>query len=595
MIDNKFIEGILQEFKTDFKLSNVEESKVYEYLINYIVVSKLHPEAFDDTTTLKDLDVDDGSNFGIDGIAIIVNNNLVLSIEDLDTLRKSKDLDVRIIFTQSKTSSNYDSGDLYKFFGAVKNFFSKTPTIPITKELEYFKNIYEELFKHENSRYLNRQSPSVALFYATTGKSANDPTIAGIAQQEEKSISDAVPELKEVKINLIGADFVIDTYNEIENRFDVIVNFKNNLSLDRIVDVEQSYIGYLSVPEFIKLISDGEGNLRKNLFYENVRDFQGKSNSVNSEIRETINNNSLQDKFILLNNGITVVAKHFKNLGSNDYEVREFQIVNGCQTSNIIFQNKETIKDSSTFLVPIKIIHTNNNELINRIIRATNRQTPVPEEAFVTLEIFHKRLQDFYIHQSKGLSEKIYYERRSKEYSNSDQRIEKARIINLHNQIRTFTSVFLAEPHLAYNNNPSEILRIRKNKLFQDGHEYFPYFLSSYLLFNFQKLIDEGKINHDNFIYRYYAIMVYRIVATKKLIIPHLNSNQIKKDCDDIINTLNDEEKKLSIFKQSIELINNTVNKERIQINTSIRDIIRTTQFKDSLFEALKSHLGKVF
>lgn len=95
MIDNKFIQGILQEFKTDFKLSGVKESKAYEYLINYIVVSKLHPEAFDDTTTLKDLDVDNGGNFGIDGIAIIVNNNLVLSIEDLGALRRSKDLEDR--------------------------------------------------------------------------------------------------------------------------------------------------------------------------------------------------------------------------------------------------------------------------------------------------------------------------------------------------------------------------------------------------------------------------------------------------------------------------------------------------------------------
>ncbi|MBU3928478.1 MAG: AIPR family protein, partial [Bacteroidetes bacterium] len=226
MIDNKFINGILQEFKADFKLSDLAESKIYEYLVNYVIISKLHPEAFDDTTTLKDLDVDDGSNFGIDGIAILVNNNLVLSIEDLDILKKSKNLDVRLIFTQSKTSSNYDGGDLYKFIGAVANFFSKTPTIPITEELNYFKNIYEELFKHENARYLSKQSPSVSLFYATTGKPAIDATILGIAKQGEGSIANTVPELKDVKVNLVGADFVIDAYNEIENRFDVTINFK---------------------------------------------------------------------------------------------------------------------------------------------------------------------------------------------------------------------------------------------------------------------------------------------------------------------------------------------------------------------------------
>ncbi len=588
MIDNKFVNGILHEFKADFKLSDLNESKIYEYLVNYVIISKLHPEAFDDTTTLKDLDVDDGSNFGIDGIAILVNNNLVLSIEDLDILKKSKNLDVRIIFTQSKTSLKYDGGDLYKFIGAVTNFFSKTPTIPITEELNYFKNIYEELFKHENARYLNRQSPSVSLFYATTGKPAIDTTILGIAKQGEGSISNAVPELKEVRINLVGADFVIDAYNEIENRFDVTINFKNNLSLDRIKDVEQSYIGYLNVPEFIKLISDSDGNLRRNLFYENVRDFQGESNTVNSEISETINTELLQDKFILLNNGIAIVAKHFKYLGSNDYEIREFQIVNGCQTSNIIFHNRNKILKSPSFLIPIKIIHTNNNELITRIIRATNRQTPVPEEAFIALEKFHKRLQEFYIHISNELPEKIYYERRSKEYLNSDQRIEKARIVNLHSQIRTFAAVFLTEPHLVYNNNPNEILKTRDHKLFQEDHKHYPYFLSSYLLYNFQKLVDEGKINTGDALFRYYAIMVYRIIATRKFNYPFLNSSQIDKYCTDIIGTLNNEAEKLQIFQKAIEIIKDAVKKEKAGRNIPVRNIVRTVQFKDKLFEVLK-------
>ena len=87
MIENKFINGILQAFRTDYKLSDLSESKIYEFLVNDVIVWKRHPTAFDDTTMLKDLDVDGGGNFGIDGITIIVNNNLVLSIEDLDILK----------------------------------------------------------------------------------------------------------------------------------------------------------------------------------------------------------------------------------------------------------------------------------------------------------------------------------------------------------------------------------------------------------------------------------------------------------------------------------------------------------------------------
>ncbi|MDR0833392.1 MAG: AIPR family protein [Candidatus Symbiothrix sp.] len=589
MVENKFINGILQEFKSDFKLSDLAETKVFEYLVNYVIVSKLHPEAFGDTTSIKELDVDNGSNFGIDGIALIVNNNLVLAKEELEILRKSKNLDVKIIFTQSKTSSNYDSGDLYKFIGAVKNFFSKQPSIPLSDEIKYFKDIYDELFEHENSRYLSKQSPSIYLYYATTGKDSTSDTIAGIVKQEEKTLQDVVPELKEVKIYPIGADFIIDAYNEIENRFDVVINFKNNLSLDKIEHVEQSYIGYLSVPEFMKLISDNEQNLRRNLFYENVRDFQGFDNAVNSEMGETINSKELQDKFILLNNGITIVAKHFKNLGSNDYEMREFQIVNGCQTSNMIFQCRNAILSSPNFLIPVKIIHTNDNDVITRIIRATNRQTPVPEEAFITLEKFHKRLQEFYSHISVELPEKLYYERRSKEYANSEQRIEKARIVNLHSQIRAFTAVFLSAPHLVYNNNPTEILRRREFQIFQEDHTFYPYFLSNYLLFNFQKLIDIGKLNSDYALFRYYAIMIYRILASKSMKIPWLNSRDAERYCSNIVASLDDENKKIGLFNRSIDIIKKAIKEERAIKNGPVRNIIRTLQFKDRIFEVLKS------
>ncbi len=117
----------------------------------------------------------------------------------------------------------------------------------------------------------------------------------------------------------------------------------------------------------------------------------------------------MHDKFILLNNGITIVTRHFKPLGSNEYEMTDFQIVNGCQTSNEIYSQKEEAKD---ILIPIKIIHTTDSELIAMIVRASNRQTMVPDEAFITMEAYHKRLQDIFETYSKEMTLKLFYERR---------------------------------------------------------------------------------------------------------------------------------------------------------------------------------------
>ncbi len=72
-------------------------------------------------------------------------------------------------------------------------------------------------------------------------------------------------------------------------------------------------------------------------------------NNVNKEIRSTIANENTRGQFILLNNGVTIITKSVTSLGANMYELADFQIVNGCQTSNEIFNCKEFASD---ILVP---------------------------------------------------------------------------------------------------------------------------------------------------------------------------------------------------------------------------------------------------
>ena len=595
-MENKFVKSILDEFTNDFKLEKLEISKRFEYLTNYLVVSKIHPDVFNALPDLQEIDVDNGSNFGIDGIAIIINNNLLVNKDDIEIYKRSKDLDIRIIFTQSKTSPSYDSGSIYKFIGAVQNFFAENNDINLTAEVKYFKDIYNYLFEHNNARLINKNSPRCELLFSTTAKPINDPVIEGIAKQGEKNILQACSELKYVKIHLLGADYIIDTYNEIENRYETVINFKNNLTLDRIKGVEQSYIGYLNYIEFLKLVTDKDGTLRRNLFYENVRDYQGSDNKVNLEISETLSEHELRDKFILLNNGITVVANYLKALGSNDYEIRDYQIVNGCQTSTILYNHNSILSTADNFYVPIKIIHTNDGDVINRIIKATNRQTPVPDEAFVALDKFHKRLQEYYVVMSEEMPEKLFYERRSKEYTNSEKRIEKNQIINLHSQIRSFTAIFLALPQLVYNNNPNEILRTKEKLLFQENHSHISYYTASYILNGFQKEIMNGNIQPTFGSFRYYFGLIYRVLSTYEFKNPFLSSGKMNEYCYKIINSLNDDEKRKVLFHKACEIIKISITAEKQKLNNgriSIRSLMRTISFKDEIFNQLKIYMAR--
>src|SRR5262249_4070412 len=132
----------------------------------------------------------------------------------------------------------------------------------------------------------------------------------------------------------------------------------------------------------------------------------------------------------LLNNGVTVVARDVNKVGTR-FRLRDYQIVNGCQTSHILHFNQDRLADS--IFVPLKLIVTVDPDVTNQIIQATNRQTEVKLEAFESLAPFQKRLEESYLALSRTREEPLYYERRSKQYEHLE--VRRDRIISLATQI----------------------------------------------------------------------------------------------------------------------------------------------------------------
>lgn len=591
IIKNRILLGILDEFQSDFRLSD-DEAKSYEKLVNYVTISKYDPDAFSEPSVFEQIDVDKKGTFGIDTFCLIINDSLITSVNDIEDQRKSKRMDVRFVFIQTKRSSSFDSGEFLKFTAAIKNFFSQNPLIELSEELLVAKDLVEELFKPENARLFANKKPKCDVFFATSGEVSNEDHVLGVIAQEEKSLKISVPEVEQFTVKQIASDYIIDSYNEIENRSSVMINFEKNISCGDISGVEQSFIGYLPVNEFLKLIKGSDGNIRKNLFYENVRDFQGQGNTVNAEIAETLTNDKKIDKFLLLNNGVTIVAKEFSNIRSTEYEICDYYIVNGCQTSNVLYQHAEEIKSSQTLNVPIKIVHTTDNEVIASLIRSTNRQTPVPDEAFVSLEKFHKRLQEYYSRYSEVCFEKLYYERRSKEFSNGYNRVEKPRIVNLHAQIRSFTSIMLGEPQLAMSNNPTTILKEHKDKIFLDDHKYSAYFFSSLLLFLFYNLKEEGKVSRKYVISRYWICWIARVLATKSIVIGNYNSDKTETKIEQIINSLSDSKEQITLFRRSVDIYEKAKKAHREEHGRkSNAQLIRLKSFREFVIKELSQIL----
>lgn len=553
---NKILHGMVESFKEKSSFSDLDESKAYEYLVNYTIISKLHPEAFADPQFLELVDVDDGSTFGLDGISFIVNGNLVLSKEDISLYAKSKSLDVKIIFIQTKTEIKYDAGSISKTINAAKSFLGDRKLLPKNNSIENAIDIYNEIFKYGNSRYLNSNSPECVIYYVTAGKPCDVELINDLCDSESKICSQVFTDIKKFTISTIDGDYIISSYKEIENRIEVVFNFKNSISFDKIDKVTQAYLGYMPANHYIKMIQDSHGDLRRRLFIENVRDYQGFDNPVNTEIRETVLNPQMNDKFVLLNNGITIVAKHLKPLGASLYEMADFNIVNGCQTSYELFNSRNSIEN---IVLPVKIIHTTDSELISKIVKATNRQTPVPQEAFIALDNYHRRLQEIFEEYSKELPIKIYYERRPGEFSLIDVPINNFQIVTLHGLIRAVTCTYFQAAYMVYNNNPANILRNRGTMLFQKDHKYEIYFVSNYLLSVFIQMDNRRKFGRPSYKLRFYVPMVVRALIGKNLTIPHFNSNQIEKDCIKIIELLKDPDETEQLYNTAMQIIRDTI------------------------------------
>jgi AIPR protein len=100
--------------------------------------------------------------------------------------------------------------------------------------------------------------------------------------------------------------------------------------------VSEAYIGFITLGDFLSIVSDDEGELLGSIFYENVRDWQEYTAPVNDEIRETVTSDH-KDRFVIMNNGITMIARTLRALRLDRFQIEDFQIVNGCQTTHVLF------------------------------------------------------------------------------------------------------------------------------------------------------------------------------------------------------------------------------------------------------------------
>lgn len=544
------LESYLKDFCNKFNFFNEEESIQFEHFCNYVIIPKLE----DTKEAIESVGVGENSNPGIDGISITVNDHVVTTKEQVDFfLNALGRLEVEFHFIQAKTTSSFSMPEITSFITCIKDFFE-----PKTS----FKFNDETLRLHELKGYIYSKSlkmqdnPNLTIVYACSGQWFEDSNL-------NAAINRSITELKNggyfnsVIFKPYDRDLLKKAYRELRNSLNRSIVFEKHTILPKLTDVDEAYIGMLPAKEFLNLICNDQGEILRNIFYDNVRDFQG-FNTVNSEIKNTLESPEDKEKFALLNNGITIVAKSIKKLGAL-FTISDYQIVNGCQTSHVIYYNRKYI-DETVFL-PIKIIVTQNYELMSKIIRANNRQTTVSSEAFEILSPFHKYLEEFYLSQSKKYNLNLYYERRSNQFEPDN--LQRSNYVTISNQIKSVIAMYLNEPINASQRYFGELLQLYKSRLFLEDDLGYPYFISG-LTFNLvENAICENAIPNNLKRFKYHLMMLIRIILTQNEI-PKFNSKKMEREGDELIAKLLDNETFSKTLSHAIQMIDKNLDGHEI-------------------------------
>lgn len=557
------LESYVKSFSEEFGLENINLDEIFEHFVNYNLISKQYPRNFN----FEDASVGSSNDTGIDGCAIIVNGNFVSSPEEVQELvRRNGYLDVVFNFIQSKSSDKFKGDQVGTFLFGIKNLFEEYSSIPENDEIKNIRRIKEALY--DLSIEFNKL-PEIKLFYVTTGEWKDPESISGRARSELNHIKTKKITSSE-SIEFIDAERLKDIYRELRRRVVKEIKIEYQTPLPEMSGVIRSFLGALPAKDFVSLLTDADGKLQKSLFYDNVRDFQG-SNKVNQEIEKTLKNKKKQVLLALLNNGITIIAKQIEQIGTK-LKISDYQIVNGCQTSNLIFNARNDLLPET--YVPIKLIETKDQEVINEVIKATNRQTEVKSEAFESLNPYHAELEEYYYALAKNNPHPIFYERRSKQYQWSSD-VKSFQVITLATQLKSYVATFLKQPHSTHRYY-GELLDSYRERLFITTHDPVGYYLSAMLNQRITRLFELKKIPAGKYKFMKYQIFV--IISTFYIKTSSLSGSEFISQCNNLLKRMESLNDVKADFIRAKEIIDKALFDSKMSTENAVRSKEFTNQ-----------------
>lgn len=559
MAMNPIIKAQLKTFKEMNPGETMSESSLFEVMSIFSIENGILGENIDPFKAhLR------GTEFGIDGIAISIQGSLCTDPDEAAAaLSLGKNHTSDFHFFQSKTSENLDYGEIAKFLDGIYDFFTDQVLVKgaqIDSLLEIKDQIYQTTTK---------TSPSLRCYYCTTGTGQASEVINKLIEANKARLNE-LNVFRDVHIECVGAKVIQNGFRSATNSSSATLNFQKAVTMPSHEKVDEAYIGFVPAQEILAIAlgepdQEGERRVNRSLFYDNVRDFYPDSD-INKHIIEELEKGD-SASFVFKNNGITVVSKTIVRKGDN-FTLEDYQIVNGCQTTNILAHVKDRIDG---VFVPLRLIGCGDPEFVSSVIVGTNRQNEVREDQFWALLPFMKDLEEYCAAQ--GSDTRVFIERRDNQYR--DVPVERTRILRPSDLMKAAAAMFFYQPHRAARDHRG-IRKEFSKRIFLEEHDVELYHIAAFALYKFDYLIRTSKLDRSRVIFRFYAL--YALVRenwTTPNILDAKPKKQ-KKVKEAVLAVLRDSDQFASHIEKTAAHLESIISQSSATTREQIRDYIRT-------------------
>ena len=374
--------------------------------------------------------IKNGGQVSVDSMFMFVNGEMVDPESELDPKTPNT---VKILVMQVKEGEGFSPIAVDKFYWFADDLFDLT-----RKKADYHQSYRTELitamrlFKDKYGIIVGENPPlSVEFIYVTKRDLEANEDCAKSAEKVKSAVKKHFSHAQ-CEFNFVNAAKLWAQVQARPPRKKPLKWAAQSLS------TPEGQIGLVRLVDYYEFLREPNGQLAERFFDSNVRGYW-KSTSVNARIAQSLKRGS-PPEFWLLNNGITILAEKVETGEHLQVEVTDPQIVNGLQTSREIYiyfsGNAPSVLDDRRLLV--RLIRATDASVRDSVIRSTNSQNVMPEEALRATDEIHRQIETLF--HRFGL----FYDRRMGYYKDQGKAV--SQIVSVVDLVQAMLSLVLKRP-----------------------------------------------------------------------------------------------------------------------------------------------------